>query len=95
MSGKQSVAVRYQEIVDVARQIKQGSYQQVYLTIDDVGHITGSWFFGRSDFVLRPGFIVLPRLLTQSEESIVYAIFIAIRNQEGYYVSEWPKEVQP
>lgn len=83
---KPVVRVPYHEIERCAQQIKQGEYPQVYLTIADDGTIQGSWFLGRSDFVLRPGFIVLLDLERQTEESIIYAILMVIRNQEGYVV---------
>lgn len=78
------------EVQRLARLLKEFDHHQVYFTISENGTIPDEhvrWFAGRSDFVLKPGFVVLTGLQDQTEEAIVYAICMVIRNQEGYFVA--------
>lgn len=81
------VLVSRREVKRVARLIKDSGHPQITVTIADDGTIPDDnirYFYGRSDFALGPGFIVLLGLKDQTEEAIEYAITMVIRNQKGY-----------
>lgn len=85
------IVVPIQEIRETAKIVASRGYKQVVITIQIDGALKGSWFVGRSDFVLHPGLIVLENLGGQTEEAVALAIASVIRNQAGYSV-DWKED---
>jgi hypothetical protein len=86
------IRVDIQDICDLVHLAKQQNIVQFYIVIDEQGKLHGSWFFGRSDFVLQPNLLILITVQEQTEEAVIYAIRMLLRNREGYVVVDQSKK---
>lgn len=86
------IQIALQEIRDLVHLAKQHHIIQFYIFIDEQGKLIGRWFTGRSDFVLEPNLLILNTVREQTEEAVIYAIRMLLRNREGYVVVDESKE---
>jgi hypothetical protein len=86
------IQIDIQEIRDLVRLAKQQNIAQFYIIIDEQGKLHGTWFVGRSDFVLQPNLLILITVQEQTEEAVIYAVRMLLRNRKGYVVVDRSKK---